>query len=58
MVMQGHATMPSLLAGHVSTVIRFPACALFRALTTFIALIGMCVSNVLKYGNKKQIEVN
>ena len=49
--------MPSLLDGHVPTVIRFAACALFRALPIFIVLIGMCVSNVLKCGNKKRIEI-
>ena len=47
--------MPSLLDGHVSTVIRFAACAFFRALPIFIVLIGMCGSNVLKCRNKKEL---
>ena len=42
--------------GHVSTVIRFVACVFFRALPIFIVLIGMCVPNLLKSGNKIRID--
>ena len=50
--------MPSFLDGHVSTVIRFVASALFRASPIFIVLIGMCISNVLKCENKIRIKLN